>query len=124
MRLPLVLTVFVLFLTGCASPESNVINDSGKTLGVTDRMPSVRKRYNPVYPMSLLSRKISAEVIVEFVVDTDGNVTNPRVVHATQPGFEQSCIDCISKWKFTPGIHNGQPAKSRMQQHFTFDSRR
>lgn len=121
MRIPIILISTVLLLAGCSTPERSTINGSGQTLGFKDSMPKALTRFDPVYPYELIKQGVSCDAIVEFIVDTDGNVIHPKVVKATRPGFEQSCIDCILKWKFAPAVKDGRPANARMQQVFTFN---
>jgi protein TonB len=57
----------------------------------------------PVYPPSALRLETSGEVLVEFTVDTDGTVTNARVVRATPPRvFDRAAISAVNKWRFQP----------------------
>ncbi|WP_242102157.1 energy transducer TonB [Lysobacter sp. M2-1] len=57
----------------------------------------------PVYPPSALRLEQSGEVLVEFTVDTDGTVTNARVVRATPPRvFDRAAISAVNKWRFQP----------------------
>jgi protein TonB len=64
---------------------------------------------------------IEGEVLVEFIVDTNGNVRNPFVVRSTQREFEAAAIQAISKWKFRPGRRGGRDVNTgRVQQPFSF----
>ncbi|PYQ26205.1 MAG: hypothetical protein DMF56_25500 [Acidobacteria bacterium] len=48
-------------------------------------------------------------VILEAVIDRNGNVTEARVLKGLPFGLEQSALDAIKKWRFKPGTLNGQP---------------
>ena len=54
-------------------------------------------------------------MLLDFVVDTNGNATEPTVMRSNSPGFEAPAIDAILQWKFTPGIRNGRPVHTRMR---------
>jgi protein TonB len=48
-------------------------------------------------------------VIVETIIDGNGNVTDVRVLKGLPMGLDASAIDAVKKWKFKPGTLNGQP---------------
>ena len=97
---------------GCATPSIN----SG------DHPPKVLTRFDPIFPVDLLKQGASGDATVEFTVDSEGTVTNPKVFRATAPGFGQSCIECILKWKFAPGVKNGRAIDVRLRQDFAFEN--
>lgn len=75
----------------------------------------------PRYPRSMLATRLRGEVLVEFVVDKDGSVKEPKIARSSNPGFNEAAIDAILGWKFEPGRKGGLPVATRMQQPFTFD---
>lgn len=86
-----------------------------------DRKPTPRAQIPPQYPFELRSAGVEGEVLVEFIVDTEGNVRNPTVVRSTQREFEPAALQAIAKWKFRPGRKGGQVVNAgRVQQLFTF----
>ena len=53
-------------------------------------------------------------VVLQFVVDKEGKVTDIQVVHSIDPTLDQAAIDVIRTlpdWK--PGMQNGQPVNVR-----------
>ena len=48
-------------------------------------------------------------VIIEAVIDRDGNVTEARVLKPLALGLSDAALDAVRKWKFKPGTMNGQP---------------
>lgn len=86
-----------------------------------DRKPTPRAQIPPQYPFELRSAGIEGEVVVEFVVDTNGQVRNPVVVRSTQREFEAAALQAIAKWTFRPGRKGGRIVNAgRVQQLFTF----
>lgn len=85
-----------------------------------DQQPVPRNRVQPVYPFEMKRQGISAEVLVEFICDSDGNVREPRVVKSDNHAFDSAAIDAIFKWKFRPGKKGGRAVSARMQQPFSF----
>lgn len=87
-----------------------------------DQQPQARVRVPPQYPFEMKRQGITGEVLVEFIVDTNGDVRNPYVVKSTNRDFENAALQAISKWKFKPGKKGGRTVNtSRVQQPFSFN---
>lgn len=85
-----------------------------------DRAPVARFQARPTYPAELRQAGTTGEVVVEFTVDTNGDVVNPRAARSSQPGFEAAAIDAVSKWKFSPGRKGGNEVNTRLQVPIVF----
>jgi protein TonB len=48
-------------------------------------------------------------VIVEAIIDKNGNVTNVRVLKPLPMGLDQAAVDAVENWKFKPATLNGKP---------------
>ncbi len=99
-----------------ASGLKNIFN-----LADLDQRPEPRVRMNPVYPMEMRRSGLNGEVVVEFIVDTQGNVRDPIIVRSSHPGFEQAALDTVLKWKFKPGRKGGAPQNTRVGQRLVFN---
>lgn len=57
----------------------------------------------PRYPAEALRSGQSGEVLVEFTIDTDGSVSNARVVRA-EPArvFDREAVAAVRRWRFEP----------------------
>lgn len=78
-------------------------------------------RIQPRYPVQAARSRISGTVIVEFEINPDGTVANPRVVHSEPPNiFDDAAIKAILRWKFKPKIVNGQAVPQYASQEFKF----
>jgi TonB family protein len=53
--------------------------------------------------------RIQGIVIVEAVIDRQGNVTEARILKPLPMGLDQEALRAIRLWKFKPGTLNGQP---------------
>ena len=71
--------------------------------------PIATRRVDPVYTDVARKAHIEGLVIVETIIDRDGNVTDVRILKGLPMGLDQSAIDAVKRWKFTPGSLNGQP---------------
>jgi protein TonB len=85
-----------------------------------DQQPVPRFRAQPVYPFEMKRQGISAEVLVEFICDNNGEVKDAHVVKSDNHAFDQAAMDAIYKWKFRAGKKGGRAVSARMQQPFTF----
>lgn len=57
----------------------------------------------PSYPPDALREGRSGEVVVEFTVNADGSVSNPRVVRASPPRmFDRAALNAVRRWRFQP----------------------
>jgi TonB family protein len=64
---------------------------------------------DPIYPPEARARLLNGVVKLQVVTDTTGNVTQVRVVSATDPIFVDAAMAAARTWKFKPYIHNGVP---------------
>lgn len=61
-------------------------------------------------------------VIIQIVVDKEGNATNPVVLRSTNPTLNEEALRIVSlmpKWK--PGRQSGKPEKVRYAIPVTFE---
>jgi TonB family protein len=72
------------------------------------------------YPETARRAGIQGRVIIQFVVDEDGSVINPRVLRGIGGGADEAAVEAITQMKFTPGTQLGQPVKVRMTQPVVF----
>lgn len=85
-----------------------------------DQIPQPRFRTPPQYPFEMRRAGIAGEVLVEFLVDTEGDVQNAFSAKSSQKEFESAAVQAVSKWKFRPGRKNGQNVVTRMQVPIVF----
>lgn len=86
-----------------------------------DQPPVLRVPVNPNYPFEMRRAGISGEVVVEFIVDTRGEVVAMQVIRSSQREFEQPALQAVQKWKFRPGRKGGRNVNTRVQQTITFN---
>jgi protein TonB len=86
-----------------------------------DAVPQARFQTPPAYPYALKSAGISGEVLVEFVVDEQGRVREPRILRASHPEFEAPSLSAVSKWRFEPGMRKNVPVRFLMRVPLSFN---
>lgn len=85
-----------------------------------DQQIQLRVPVKPNYPSDLKRQGISGEVVVEFIVDTNGNVTAAQILRASHREFEAPSLQAVSKWKFRAGKKGGRSVNVRAQQLLVF----
>jgi protein TonB len=85
-----------------------------------DQQPVPRFQARPQYPFEMRRAGISGEVMVDFIVDTNGDVRNAFAVKSSQREFEAAAVQAVSKWKFKAGRKNGHAVYTHMQVPIVF----
>lgn len=63
----------------------------------------------PQYTEIARKARIQGVVIVQAIIDKEGNVTNVKVLKGLPMGLDQSAAEAIKRWKFKPATLNGKP---------------
>ena len=66
-------------------------------------------RVDPRYTEVARRARIQGIVIIEAVIDRQGNVTEARILRGLPMGLDAEALNAIRQWKFRPGTLNGQP---------------
>jgi protein TonB len=85
-----------------------------------DQQAEVRYRAVPVYPSEMKREGVTGEVLVDFIVDTNGSARNPTALRSSNRQFEESACSAVAKWKFKPGRKDGHPVFVHMQVPIVF----
>jgi len=76
---------------------------------------------SPHYPVDARKNNISGQVVIDFIVDGNGDVRNVDVVRSNPPGvFEVVTLEAAWGCKFTKNIVNGQSISTWARQTFNF----
>lgn len=85
-----------------------------------DQQAEVRYRAVPVYPSEAKREGLTGEVLVDFIVDTNGNARNAVALQSSNRQFEESACSAVAKWKFKPGRKDGHAVFVHMQVPIVF----
>jgi periplasmic protein TonB len=85
-----------------------------------DQVPEPKYRVEPQYPFEMRRAGVTGDVVVDFIVDTNGNVMNAYAARSSQREFEANAVTAVSKWKFKPGRKNGRNVNTHMQVPIVF----
>ena len=86
-------------------PPARVVRVGGNI-----RAPKLVHDVKPVYPDLALQARVTAMVILEAHVGTDGRVHSVRVLRG-HPVFDQAAIDAVRQWRYQPLLLNGLPTE-------------
>ena len=81
-------------------------------------LKSVQKMIS--YPPIAKKAGVEGRVIVQFVVNEQGDVVDPVVVRGIGAGCDDEAIRAVSQAKFKPGKQRGKPVKVKMSLPITF----
>lgn len=70
--------------------------------------PSVLYKVDPEYSEEARKAKYSGTVLISLIVDPQGKAQNIRVVRSLGLGLDEKAMEAVAKWKFKPGMKNGQ----------------
>ena len=85
-----------------------------------DQRPQEKFQAKPIYPFEMRRAGIAGEVLVDFIVDSNGDVRNAYSVRSSQREFESAAVQAVSKWKFRPGKKGGRAVNTHMQVPIVF----
>jgi protein TonB len=72
------------------------------------------------YPKDAKQQKIEGTVMVEFVVEKDGSLSNITIVHSVYPSLDEEAVRLIQHSMWTPAVQNGGNARYRKRQPIEF----
>ena len=75
------------------------------------------------YPEMARKAGVEGRVIVQFVVNEQGDVENATIIRGIGGGCDEEALRVISSAKFTPGKQRGRPVKVRMSLPILFKLR-
>jgi TonB family protein len=80
-----------------------------------DVAPVPKLQVTPQYPRELLLGRVEGEVVVDFIVDRNGDVQNAYALRSSRREFEAAAVAAVGKWKFKPGRKGGRDVPVHMQ---------
>jgi protein TonB len=77
-------------------------------VGGNMKMPVKTKHVAPNYPAVAQTASVQGVVILELIIGGDGKVQDARILRSI-PLLDQSAVDAVKQWEFTPTLLNGAP---------------
>lgn len=88
------------------------VQDDAFDVADLEKRPEAVSQVAPTYPAELRKAKIEGQVTLVFVLGEDGRVEEPRVENSSRPEFEKPALEAIRKWRFRPGMKDGQAVRT------------
>ena len=83
--------------------------------------PQMTHQVQPQYTADARTKRVQGRVILEAEVWQDGLAHNIRVLQSVgDTGLDQNAIAALRKWRFAPGVKDGQPVKVRIAVAMNF----
>ena len=101
-------------------PEMEEEEEEPELFQVVEDMPApvggMQAIYQNIrYPDAARRAGIEGRVIIQFIVDENGNVTNPVVVRGIGGGCDEAAIEAIKSVQWTPGRQRGRAVRVQFQ---------
>lgn len=110
--------------------DDSTTSDNEKVYQVVEQQPSFpggREElfkylaYNVKYPIDAAKNKIEGRVLVTFVVEHDGSISNVNVANSVYPSLDKESIRVVSGMpKWIPGKANGKTVRVKYTIPITF----
>lgn len=101
--------------------QSEEVNDLDRVYRTPDEMPEFNVdpmewiKNNLLYPAAAAESGVEGRVIVRFIVERDGSISNVEVVSTPDPTLSNEAIRLVKSMpKLNPGKKDGQPVRVRM----------
>ena len=85
-----------------------------------DKKPVATNRAAPVYPFEAKRLGYSGTVVLRFIVDSRGDVSDVEVVGSDHGELNRAAVDAMLRWRFRPGMKNGRRVSTRMEMPMVF----
>ena len=92
--------------TSTAPPSPAPAQDMGPIRVSPGQGPGLIRKVEPRYPPIAQAARLEGTVVVDAVIRKDGTVSDVTILSSTNKMFEQSCIEAVRQWRFTPGAHD------------------
>ena len=90
------------------------------TVGPT-HAPQIIRVVRPLYPYTLRLARTEGQAMIDFTVDTKGQVLNPTIYRSTHPLFSGPALEAVRQWRFIPAAKDGHLVNCRMRVPIIFE---
>jgi protein TonB len=110
-------------------PQEQPETEDEKPVEFLPQMPTIiggqEALYSKIkYPKIAQDLGIEGRVLVQFIIDKKGNVTDPEIVRSVHPKLDEEVLRVIKLIKFSPGVQNGVLVRVKMVQMVNFQLKR
>jgi protein TonB len=98
---------------GLGSGEGGNVGGGVYKVGAGVSSPVVVVKVDPEYSEEARKVKLSGSVLLAIIVDTEGRARDIHVSRSLGMGLDEKAIEAVEKWRFKPGMRNGQAVNVR-----------
>lgn len=69
------------------------------------------KYVDPVYPEIARRAKVQGPVILEVILDREGNPKSVKVLRGLSMGLTEAAVEAVKQWRWEPSTLNGKPVE-------------
>lgn len=100
--------------------SSDPAHSDKEAMGTTfANMKVVHKPAPPSYPAIAKINMVQGTVVVEMVVDTEGNVVSAKAIEGPEP-LHEAAVNYAKQWRFKPAEQDGKPVNARFRLTMPF----
>ena len=122
MKKLILMTVMAVFCLMTASAQKTVVSqENQKVFDTVEQMPEYPGgmpalieflQTNMKYPEDAQKQKVEGRVMVMFVVEKDGSITDVKVARNVFPSLDEEAVRVVNAMpKWTPGKEKGKPVR-------------
>ncbi len=116
MARPLMAILLLIGVAGCTAPPPTIPKPN-------DEWPVMPKRISggmPIYPSAMMKQGIEGDGVVDCLLMADGTAQDCHIVSGTTPELAQAVLDCVTRSRYEPALHDGVPVAERRRWRMTF----
>jgi len=109
------------FVVGMPSGGPPVIDQGPMRVGGDIQEPERIHYVNPEYPELARRARMEGFVILQAIIDQQGNVKDVEVLRGLGLGLDVAAMDAVKQWKYTPTYYNGRPVEVILTVNVVFE---
>jgi len=82
--------------------------------------PVPLQKVDPQYPPTLITERVSGEVVLYAIIRRDGSVDSVQLVRGIDQQLDANAIKALRQWKFRPAAKQGTPVELEAIVHIPF----
>ena len=82
--------------------------------------PTLIHKVEPEYTEEARKARLEGTVVLRVEITPEGKATNIKVLQALGMGLDEKAVECVAKWRFKPGVKDGQPVTVKAQIEVNF----
>ena len=104
------------------APAQTVVSPANGAyrIGAGVSAPTVVYKIDPEFTEEARKAHFQGTVLLSVVVDAEGQPRDIKVVRALGLGLDQKAIEAVERWRFRPGMKDGQPVAVSAQIEVSF----